>query len=228
MSFKGQTTAVTAILVTGLTVGAVASVYVWGSPLLEKRQAQATVSNVEQKVTGLYSEILDVKESGEGTLTPYPMSFSGSETEIRRIEINSDKDYIEITVSVSGASPYAGRWSFVHGNTLQNISLASGAQTGAYAIKGRDSPGVVLVKSERQSASLVTYRIEFRNMYASTPSGPQLEKIDIISQGGEAAGGTTIRIRNEGTKIDSGSEAITLPSGRKVKRVRTLISLDLE
>lgn len=225
---KGQTTAVSAILVTGLTIGAVASVYVWGSPILEKRESQASVSNVEGNMVGLYDEIIDVKESGEGTLTPYEISLSGSEADIQEVNINPDKDYINITVSTTSAAPYANRWTYLKGNTLQNISITPDAETGPYAIKGKDLPGVVLVKSLGRSASLITYRIEFRNMYAETPSGPRLEKIDLVAEGGtEAAGDTSIQIRNRGVEMDTGADAVTLPSGRELKRRRNVISLDL-
>ena len=226
---KGQTTAVTAILVTGLTIGGVASVYVWGSPILEKRQGQATVSNVEGAVNGLYDEMMDVRESGEGTLTPYSLSLSGSGTEIRRVEVSPENDYINVTVSVSQGAPYADRWTFLQGSSLQNISIRPEAETGAYAIKGDDRPGVVMARAAGASGSLITYRIEFRNMYAETPSVNRLEKIDLVSAGGsEAAGETTVRIRNEGVEMDTGSDAVTLPSGEELNRRRTVISLDLE
>ncbi|QKQ98471.1 hypothetical protein GKQ38_03010 [Candidatus Nanohaloarchaea archaeon] len=225
---KGQTTAVTAILVTGLTIGAVASVYVWGTPILEKRQGQATVSNIEDNVVGLYSEIIDVKESGEGTLTPYPLKLPNSESSIRRVNVNSEKDYINVTVRTSRSAPYANRWTFLKGDSLQNISIRPSAETGAYAISGKDLPGIVMVKSTGGSATLLTYRIEFRNMYVETPSGSRLEKIDLVAAGGtKAAGGATVRIRNEGTRMDTGSEAVTLPSGRALNRKRYVISIDL-
>ncbi|WEL23238.1 hypothetical protein [Candidatus Nanohalovita haloferacivicina] len=226
---KGQTTAVSAILVTGLTIGAVASVYVWGSPILEKRESQAQVSNIEGNMVGLYDEIVSVKESGEGTITPYELSLSSSGSEIQSVTLDPDNDYINISVSTNGAAPYANRWSFLKGNTLQNITIEPGAETGAYAIKGKDLPGVVMVKSLGSSASLITYRVEFRNMYAETPSGPQLEKIDLVAAGGtEAAGDVTIRIRNRGVERDTGANAVKLPSGREIERQRNVISLDLQ
>ena len=50
---KGQTQAVTAVMITGVVIGAVASAYVWGVPLVEKRQSQADLQQIESKAVSL-------------------------------------------------------------------------------------------------------------------------------------------------------------------------------
>lgn len=224
---KGQVTAVTAILVTGLTIGAVASVYVWGSPVLEKRESTAAVDNIESQINGLYDEIINIRDDGEGTSTPY--DFSLNDADVESIAVNEERDYINVTLASDQQSPYpSGRWSFIRGETLQNISIEEGADTGAYALADDDLPGVVMVQSTGGASSLITYRIEFRNMYTETPSGPVLRKVDLQAEGGtRASGDSTIRLTNNGVSVDDGAEALTLPSGEEINRERTVISIDL-
>ncbi|MFB6204624.1 MAG: hypothetical protein ABEJ75_03185 [Candidatus Nanohaloarchaea archaeon] len=225
MDWKGQTQAVTAVLITGITVGAIASVYVWGTPILTKRQGQANVQQVEEQVIGLYNTVVSTSRGGSGTAASVQLDFSSQNARIEYVFLNPAQDYINITVSSVPNAPYPpNTWTMVKGSSLQNISIGAGL----YGIKGEDLPGVVLVKPHGTSAGKLTYRVEFRNLYVNTASGKKLEKIDLQAKGGTAAAGaTTLRITNAGTRRDTGSNGIRLPSGRLINRERTVIRVDL-
>lgn len=218
---KGQTPAVTAVLITSVIVGSVATAYVWGTPLLEKRQGQADLQSVENSAIQIYEKILAVSDSGSGTTERVEFnSRSGAE-----LRINEEKDYITITTEAQ-MSPYPrGSWSLIRGKSLQNLSFG----TGDYGIKIDDLPGVLAVRPAGSAGSTtLRYQIEFRNILADTPTGQRLQKIDIRSTGQtRAVDDATLLISNEGKELDLGNERVEVSSGEKLERTRTIVEIDI-
>lgn len=218
---KGQTPAVTAVLITTVIVGSVATAYVWGTPLLEKRQGQADLKEVENSVVQLHSKILEVSNSGSGTTERIEFN-SRTDTELR---VKPEKDYIEITTQAE-TSPYPmNSWTLIKGKSLQNLSFG----TGDYGIKTGDLPGVVAVRPTGKAGNTVLrYQIEFRNILADTPTGQRLQRIDLRSTGEQrTADDATLLISNQGTELDAGNRRVTLSSGEKLERTRTVIEVDI-
>ncbi len=218
---KGQTPAITAVLITTVIVGSVATAYVWGTPLLEKRQGQADLQSVESGAVQLHEKILEVSNSGSGTTEQVDFS-SRSGAEIR---IDEDEDYITITTEAQ-QSPYPrNSWSLIRGKSLQNLSFG----TGDYGIQSDNLPGVLAVRpSGSAGATSLRYQIEFRNILADTPTGQRLQKIDIRSTGQtRAVDDATLLISNEGTELDLGDERVEVSSGEKLERTRTIVEIDI-
>lgn len=218
---KGQTPAVTAVLITTVIVGSVATAYVWGTPLLEKRQGQADLKNVENNALQLHSKIVDVSNSGSGTTERIEFN-SGSKADLR---VNEQEDSVTITTEAK-QSPYPrNSWSLIKGKSLQNLSFG----TGDYGIKSNDLPGVLAVRpSGSSSSTTLRYQIEFRNILADTPTGQRLQKIDITSSGQtRAVDDATLLISNRGTELDMGDKRVEVSSGEKLERTRTLVEIDI-
>jgi hypothetical protein len=214
---KGQTQAVTAVMITGIMVGTLAAVYVWGTPLLEKRESQTQVEQVENDVIGLKEEIGSVSNAGEN---------SGSEVTIRledgRVQVNEDENYIEVT-SFADTSRYPqGTWRLLDGNNLQGLSFASGG----YGIIGQDSAGVVAVRSTGDSGR-IRYRIEFRNLLDERFEGTQVEQVDLQASGAEeSTEETTVSLVNKGSELDE--NGFELQTGENVDHVRTVVEVSLQ
>jgi len=217
---KGQVQAVTVVLLTGLTIGVASVVYVWGQPILDKRDSEVQLDSVEQKILDLRQEIIRVSEGGEGAASEISMDFEEDDYEVRMIQVNESNDYIDIIVDAD-ESPYPdGRWTMLKGDTMQNLSITSGD----YAIKGEDLGSVLMV---RPQSSIIRYRIEFRNLYSQT-SGTSLEKVDLQNVGGGISSGETdIYVRNSGSQLDSGQDGLTISTGQTLDRRRTQIEVDL-
>lgn len=214
---KGQTQALTAVLVTTVTVGAVSTAYVWGTPLLEKRQSQAELNKVEKEVFELYNDINSVSSSGAGTTSSTSLEISDG-----RIEVKPEKDVIEIHTT-SSSSPYPGEtWTLLKGDSLQNLTIG----TGSYGIKGEDKPGVVAVKAASGAGSTsITYRIEFRNLLTQTPGDAELRAVDIQATGRKSATGETrLLISNQGKKTDR----VGVSTGETFDRTKTVIDVDIK
>lgn len=191
---KGQTQALTAVLITFVTVGAISAAYIWGTPLLEKREAQSQLETTEQNVLQLHNSIISVSNGGSGSAERVSLSISDGS-----LTINEEKDYIQIEVS-SANPPYpAGTWTVLEGNSLQNTTVVG---AGNYGIKNRDIPGIVAVEVPSAQSSLVRYRIDFRNMLTTQPS--KIERIDLRTSGGSRTDGdTTLLITNDGVETES-------------------------
>lgn len=213
---KGQTQALTAVLITTVTVGAIATAYVWGSPLLEKRQSQANMNQLENRIFSLREEIISVSRGGEGTTSKVSIELDDG-----RLEIVEKKDIVEIYTRTD-ISPYPeGTWTMLKGSSLQNLSIGSGS----YAIEGEDQPGIVAVKAAPgTSGTVLHYRIEFRNMYSQKPGNDQLSKINIqtadnsVKQG---SGDIELTISNVGRT----SSRVEVNTGEKLSRTETNIRL---
>jgi hypothetical protein len=218
---KGQIQAVTVVLLTGITIGVASVVYVWGQPILDKRQSQVELDAAEQKILNLRQEIIRVSEAGEGAAGEVQMEIENSDYEIQTISVDESADYVDVVVNAD-QSPYPdGRWTMLKGETMQNLSITSGD----YAIEGQDLGSVLLV---RPRSSVIRYRIEFRNLYSETEEGGSIEKVDLQAAGGRVAGsGAEIYIRNGGQILDTGEEGLTLSNGQTLDRSRTVVELDL-
>jgi|APHM01.1.fsa_nt_gi hypothetical protein len=222
-SHRGQAQAITVVLLTGLTVATASVVYVWGQPILDKRQAQNDLDSVEQKTINLRQEIQRVSEAGQGASGTVSFDLSDSEYEVQLLQVNEGSDYIDIVVN-SGNAPYPdGKWTILkpqNEKVIQNLSIGSGD----YATKGEDSGSVLMAKSR---ASSVRYRVEFRNLHSKDSSTP-LEKVDIRADGGSVSGGgSEVSLTNLGTREDRGDEGLRISSGQRLDRSRTVISVDL-
>ncbi len=212
---KGQTQALTAVMITTVTIGAIATAYVWGTPLLEKQQSQAQLQEVERSVINLKDDILSISNSGEGTTTEVEIDVDSG-----RVEVNPEENYIDITTNTRRPPYPPGRWTLIEGERLQNLSIGEGS----YALKESDLPGVVAVRAASGTGdTVITYRVEFRNMYTETPAGPELELVDLQTIGAETATDTVrVLISNDGERKDS----IDV-NGENLQRTSTEIEIDL-
>ncbi len=184
---RGQTQALTMVLITTITLGGVSVAYIWGTPLIEKQQGKAELQDLETSVENLRSAILQTANEG-GSQEVLINTRDG------RIEVNPEQDYIDIFTNTPGA-PYApGGWILLNGNERQNLSIAAGN----FSLKGETVQGVIAVKTAAGGgSSVVQYRIEFRNM--KTEGEPRMEAIDLISKGRETASGEVrLNIASEG------------------------------
>ncbi len=214
MNMKGQTQAVTAVMITGIVMGGIGTAYLWGVPKLEKRQVQQQITSTEEDITNLRSQVISVSEKGSGASSTVTLDAD-------TISINPEDEYIQATVQLDRAAEQGFTWSLLEGESLQNISIGSGA----YGIKGEDKPGVVAYQSiAGESSSEITYRVEFRNMCSASTG--ELSKIDLQVDGKQRASGeTSITFSNQGTETD---QNLVMPEGAcegKTSRTRTVIDV---
>mgnify|MGYP006914273335 CR=1 FL=1 len=214
MYVKGQTQAVTAVMITGILIGTVAAVYVWGTPLLEKRQSQAELNQVENDVVSLGNSIESVANSGSGAASESNIRISEGE-----VFVNETGNYIEVT-SFSQNPPYPTEaWRIIDGSNLQGLTIGAGD----YGIQGQDTPGVVAARATQGGTeSQIRYRIEFRNLFDS--GDDEMSYIDINSAGSpRITGETSLSVSNQGIERDE----FALETGENVDREKTELRVTL-
>jgi len=222
MDRKAQVQAITVVLLTGLTVGVASVVYVWGEPILDKRDAEIGLDAVEQDVLTLREEILRISEAGEGATASVDVGEEDSEYGIEQIRVNDNYDYIDVVVDAT-ESPYPqGQWTLLRGQNERNLSIS---RTGDYVLEGEDEESVLLV---RPQSSVITYRVEFRNLYSENADDSPIRKIDLISTGGDiTSGSSSIYLNHRSTEVDTGEDGLTISSGQTLDRTRNEIEVDL-
>ncbi len=139
------------------------------------------------------------------------------------VVVNERLDYIEITTSATNPPYAAGSWNLIRGQRRQNLSFGPDA----YALQSRDIPGVLAAKPQSATQeTTIRYRIEFRNMLVETPSGRRLDRVDLQTSGQETASDPeSIRIKNTGTEVDSGADAVEISTGETLDRRRTVLEV---
>lgn len=184
---KGQTQAVTAVMITGIVMGGIGTAYLWGVPMLEKRQVEQDVTSTEEDVLTLRNEIESVSQKGSGASSSVTIDADS-------ITVDTEDEYIQITNQLDQSAEQGFTWSLLKGSSFQNLSIGAGS----YGMQGDDLPGVVAFQSiAGEGSSEITYRVEFRNMCSESTG--ELSKVDL--QSGEqprASGSTTITVTNNG------------------------------
>lgn len=215
---KGQTQAVTAVLITGIIIAGIASVYVWGIPLIEKREEVAEVGSLESSMTSIKSSIESVANSGRGSSSEIGVDLGDG-----GVEVNSSENYIEFTAFANGATYPRQGWTLLGENNRQGLSIGKGI----YGYEGEEEAGKIAARRLPGEGSVVRYRIEYRNMRTTTPSGPELRLIDLEASGANRASeDVMLRISNQGTESDTGNNGVDV-DGKKIDRVRTVVSVNL-
>ncbi|MFB6245034.1 MAG: hypothetical protein ABEJ03_01675 [Candidatus Nanohaloarchaea archaeon] len=208
---KGQTQALTTVLITTVVVTAAASTYTWGKPLIDKRQGQSQADRMESTARDIYSSIQRVKQSGEGTTTEKALELSGGS-----IEINEKKDYIRIETSNQYAG-YPSKWTRLAGGSDRNTSYRPGPDPARMG----SGIGAVAVR-QADTDNKVMYQVDFRNVRTGQGS---LERTDLRVVGdSRASGSTTMVISHQGTQTNSGYTV----SGESFDMKKHIIRIDLE
>lgn len=189
---KGQTQAVTAVMITGIVMGGIGTAYLWGVPMLEKRQVEQDVTSTEEDVLNLRDEIESVSQRGSG-------ASSSVTIDADTITVDNEDEYIQITNQLDQSAEQGFTWSLLDGEGYQNLSWT----TGATAIEGEDTPGVVAFQSVAgEGSSEITYRVEFRNMCSESTG--EVSKVDLEADGQtRASGSTTITLTNDGEEVSN-------------------------
>lgn len=211
---KAQTQAVTAVTILGIMVGTIAAIYVWGTPLLEKREAQAELSQAENDVVSLMNGIESAAAGGEGSSSEVDLRLNDGE-----VTVNEDDNYIEVSTLTESSDYPMGTWTLIEGNSIQGLSIGEGD----YAIQGQDSSGVVAVQAnDIGDSERVDYRIEFRNMMDDDIF--EVEKIDLDVAGSpQVTGDPTVQVTNQGDILDT----FEIGTGEEFDRERTEIRVTL-
>ena len=188
---KGQQEALSAVLISGILIGVVGSVYFWGVPLIQKNKDISLLETSESFMRQLDEKIRSVANNGgrDQIVIPVPgiLSFDGAEVKLT-IETQG-------TIYATDADIPLGR------NTLEQ----SGGGTW-----GIDDPLIFNVKSVKMGEN--NYRNEYTLIYIELRNEDSLRDFKIGLTGPSTSGGqdNTIIMESQGdTTAESARTLIT-------------------
>lgn len=194
---KGQQEALSAVLISGILIGVVGSVYFWGVPLIQKNKDVSLLETSEGFMRQLNEKIRSVANNGgrDQIVIPVPgiVSFDGEQMKLT-IET-------EGTVYATDAEIPLGK------NSVSTLSLQDGQYNGTW---GRDDPVLFNVKSVKMGEN--SYRNEYTLDYIKLRNENSLRDFIISLTGSGTAGGQdkTIILESQGDTLTTDSEGRTL------------------
>ncbi len=210
---RGQTQAVTAVLITGITVAAVASAYVFGTPLLEKQQSEVEAAGVEGEIFKVKEAIQEVREGNVGSVESVEIDMRGGS-----VSVKEDLNFVEFDIP-EGGERYTNQWTMIDGTSLQDLSFGDGS----YGQLPQDQHGVIAARGSQGSATSARYRIEYRNMRTEELGEPRIKYTNLTApMQTEAEDSTEIVFTNEGVTTDQ----YEVETGQTLPRDVTTITVE--
>ena len=201
---RGATEALSAILVTGILISVVGSVYFWGLPLIQKNKDIATLESAEKFMVNLDRKIKSVSNSGGRDEikinVPGILAFDGNS--------------LALVIETQGTQ-YAKNAMIPLGKNICTL------ETGVW---GADEPDTLCAYSQEISETMfnTTYVLRFAQLdtkISETLKGPESYRISLgglPSRGGE---GRTVIIENLGTEKEA------LQGGRNLIKTKIAIKI---
>ncbi len=192
---KGQQEVIAVILISGILIGVVGSVYLWGVPLIQKNKDIATLENSEKFVRSLNNKIKFIANNGgrDQTRIDLPGIF----------RFTSNSNSIELVVDTQGTI-YA---------TDAEIPLGKNAVCAAVTgVFGLDDPDTICVKSTKisEDSYKTTYTIKYLKLInVDVGRNFLINLIGDTATGGEAS---TIIFENKGTAQTNDNDKVLITS----------------
>lgn len=211
---KGISTVISAALIIAIALGLTSTAYIWGSPLIQKRQE----ASVTEKVFNQFSQ------TNQNSL-PKIIEDVANNRGVRSFTVGVDGIWILNENDNSIEFGFTSKTSNIAAGTLNPISLTSGVQCTELAppnspspptgTLGHDSSSVVCVTAVQQDDIFtIKYKIWFREIY-DNPLSPTASgfKIDLVqdSMGLATSTGNVVKITFDGNiqEIKDGKTLIT-------------------
>ncbi|MBI2005348.1 MAG: hypothetical protein HYS80_01140 [Candidatus Aenigmarchaeota archaeon] len=211
MKRKGISTVISAALIVIIALGLTSTAYIWGVPLIQKRQEASVTERV-------YSQFSQTNQNSLPKIIEDVANNRGVRTFTIATEgvwvLNPDEDSIEFDFTSKTAN--------IAANTPTPISLTSGVQcTGASpqyspspstGTLGQDSSSVVCASATQGDVFTIKYKLWFRELDDNPFSPTQGFKIDLVQDAGLATStGKTVKITfgDSTQQVVSGKTLIT-------------------
>lgn len=152
----GQSQVVTAVLLGGILVIGVSSMYTWGVPLLEKNQDANTLEDTLSSFETLGSEIESTARRGGSS----QLTFNVNDGVLR---VNPANNSLEYSITTRAAYVSTSGWVALNDNNMRG--LVEGDYPDQYGVQGQDTPGIIVARArDTPDGYRTTYKLKFREM----------------------------------------------------------------
>ncbi len=196
MNRKGVSTIISAALIVAIALGLTSTAYIWGVPLIEKRQE----ASITERVYNQFSQ------TNQNSL-PKIIEDVANNRGVRSFTINADGLWLLNENEDSIEFKFTSKTANVAPDTQSPISLTTGVQcTGAggspsplTGTLGQDSSSVVCVSATTLGNTFeIKYKIWFRELSDNPFSPTQRFKIDLVKDAGlTSSAGKIVKITFE-------------------------------
>lgn len=195
---KGQQQAVSAILISGILIGVVGSVYFWGVPLIQKNQDVTTLTTAEEFMKNLDEKIRFIANNGGRDAVLIPdggiAAFSGGEITYTIIT--------DGTIYATGVPVPLGR----HNECLIN--------DGEF---GKIPPGILCITSAQLNEDYENaYSLKYITLYTENEGGLKTSEFLINLEGDDAVGSGGDSIIIENLDVQKQGIAVTADVGIRI------------
>lgn len=177
---KGISTVISAALIIAIALGLTSTAYIWGTPLIEKRQE----ASITERVFNQFSQ------TNQNSL-PKVIEDIANSRGVRSFTVNADGLWLLNENEDSIEFSFSSKTANVAADTQNSISLTPGVQcTGSSpsdspspptGTLGQDSSSVVCVRAITSGDSFtITYKIWFRELSDNPFSPAQRFRIDLV------------------------------------------------
>ncbi len=198
-ALKGQQQALSVILITGILIGVVGSVYLWGLPLIQKNRDISVQQTSESFMKNMAERFKFVaNHGGRERLT---MNMPGT------VVFDPSAKTVELTIETQGTTYETDTW----------IQLGKNPCTLENGRWGYDDPETLCVKSTKVGDLYITvYRLNFVQLNTETLTSYKIDLSGFSATGGE---GHAIIVQSAGTQTVS-------ENGRNI--VKSTLSVSIE
>jgi hypothetical protein len=205
---KGQQEALSAVLISGILIGVVGSVYFWGIPLIQKNKDNSILETSETFMASLDAKIKFVANNG------------GRDRIVIKIPgiVRFDGRSVELKVETEGTI-YAVDSPIPLGRTSTGALKMDPATSNLYGTWGIDDPVLFTVKSSEISKSKYVTRYTLEYVQLRNDKTLNDYKIDLIGSGVTGGEDRTIIIESLGDRTTAQSGRTLISSLVKISIV---------
>lgn len=200
---KGQQEALSAVLISGILIGVVGSVYFWGVPLIQKNKDISILESSEAFMRQLDEKIRSV--ANNGGRDHIVISMPGI--------VSFDGETIRLTIETQGTI-YATDAEIPLGRNAVSTLTQSGGQF--YGAWGVDDPVLFNVKSIKLGEN--SYKNEYTLTYIELRNSKSLRdfKIDLTGSGASGGQDKTIILESQGDTTTTANGRTLVSSNVKI------------
>ncbi|MBI2076024.1 MAG: hypothetical protein HYT72_02115 [Candidatus Aenigmarchaeota archaeon] len=202
---KGALEILNVVLLTGLMLGVVTAVFIWGEPLIRKNEGVSVLHNSEIFISDLAGGIKNLVNHPGRMTVDVPPSPSPQIKTLMMFDAASKRLLLEVS-GTSGTIYSPGGF----------ILLGRNACTADEGISNQDEPQTLCARSEKVGENYITtYSLKFIQL---NTEGVQSYRIDLTGNSNTVGEGHVIILENKGTKTE-------LIDGKEV--LKTKISVEM-
>ncbi len=159
---RGQTEAVSIVLLSGVVITLVGAAYFWGMPLIDKRAASTEFTAASSLMTDINKKILSLANAGGGTAE---IELSKALTLVPAEAFDPSNNSLIMTYGVNQPIIYPG----AEGGTIYLGATNFGDISESIGVFGQSSPGVMTVKQSKtlEGGFILYNRLWYRQLRTS-------------------------------------------------------------